>query len=106
MAEIEELKQISRVKGVDQYIIVDQNGKLLAHDIKNPQKASAMVSSCGKNSFAIGKTRLEYVVFSRENKKNIFIFPIGNYYLGVVKQKSINNIAMADNIIKFLKGLL
>ena len=44
----EKFLQISTIKGVDQYIFLDNKGKVAAHDIKDPQKASDMVFSCGK----------------------------------------------------------
>jgi len=105
MAGLEGFKQISRLTGVDQYVLIDQKGRIAAHDIKDARRAADMVYSCGKNLFTIGKTRLRYVVFSRKNQKHIFIFPVGNYYLGVVKQKNMNAFVLADNIIKFIKGL-
>ncbi|MBU2455710.1 MAG: hypothetical protein KJ668_20575 [Proteobacteria bacterium] len=81
-------------------------GKIAAHAIKDPKKAAQIVFTCGKNLYAIGKTRLKCVIFSRENQKNFFIFPVGNYYLGVIKSDNMNNIILADTVIKFLKGLL
>jgi len=106
MTILKEFIKISQIAGVDQYILVDQKGNIAAHDIKYPEKIAGMILSCGQNSFAIGKTQFKYIVFSRKNQKNFFIFPVGNYYLGVVKQKSVNNFVLADNIIEFLKGIL
>ena len=106
MATIEDFMQISKVIGVDQYIFIDHKGNIIAHDIKHPERAAIMVFSCGQNSYGIGKTRLNYVLFPRENKKNFFIFPIGKYYLGVVKEQSINNLDLTTNIANFLNGLL
>lgn len=105
MTTLEEFKLISKLTGVDQYILVDHMGKIAVHDIKDPERLSGIVFSCGKNSYAIGKTGFKYVLFSRKNQKNIFIFPVGNYYLGVIKLKNINNDVLADNIINFLQSL-
>ncbi|WP_300463897.1 roadblock/LC7 domain-containing protein [Desulfobacula sp.] len=98
--------QIATVTGVDQYIVVDHMGQIIAHDIKDPERSAGMVFACGRNAYAIGKTRLKYVLFPRENQKNFFIFPVGNYYLGVVKEHSIDNSVLTDNIMTFLTGLL
>lgn len=106
MPPLKEFRQIAEVTGVDQYIFVDQKGNIAAHDIQNPEQTAAMVFFCGKNSYAIGKTRLNHVIFSRRNHKDFFIFPVGNYYLGVIKEKTINNFVLTENIIKFLKDLL
>ena len=83
MMHSECLPQISKVKGVDQYIFVDHGGKIIAHEISNPQKAGKMVFSCGQNIQTIGKNRFSYAIFSRENKKDILIFFNNTYFLGV-----------------------
>ena len=102
----EAFMQITAVTGVDQYIVVDHKGQIVSHDIKDSERSAGMVFSCGRNACAIGKTRLKYVLFPRKNHKNFFIFPVGNYYLGVVKEQSIDNLVLTDNIATFLIGLL
>ncbi|CCK80568.1 conserved uncharacterized protein [Desulfobacula toluolica Tol2] len=98
--------QIANLTGVDQYIFVDQKGKIATHNIQDPKKTADMVFFCGKHLHAIGKTRLSHVIFSRKNQKDFFIFPFGDYYLGVIKKKSIDNFVLTENIIKFTKDLL
>jgi len=105
MISLNEFQKIIRVDGVDQYILVNSNGNIAAHKIDAPQKAAEIVLTCGKNSSAIGKARFEHLLFSRENQKNFFIFPVGKYYLGVVKQDNINNATLVGNIVNFLKDL-
>lgn len=102
----EKFLQISMIQGVDQYIFLDNKGNIAAHEIKDPQKASEMVFSCGQNILVVGKNRFKYAVFSRKNKKDIIIFPIGNYSLGVVKQKDADTLVLVDLILKFLHELL
>ncbi len=103
MSNIERFTSILNVPGVDQYILVDRTGKIFAHAMPEPKKMAEIVSVCGFQSHAIGKDNFRYVVFSRENQENFFIFPVGKYYLGVIKQKNMNNDALAENIIQFLK---
>lgn len=105
MTTLEEFKKIASIDGVDQYILVDNNQNIITHDIKNPDKVANMITACGKNSITIAKTQLKYLIFSRYCKKNFFIFPVGNYYLGVVKSKNIENFTLANNIDNFLKSL-
>ena len=97
--------QISKVSGVDQFILVNQKGKITAHDIKDPERTGDIVFSCGQKSSRIHKSNSKYSIFARKNQKNIFIFPVGNYYLGVVKLENTDDSVLADNIIKFLKDL-
>lgn len=102
----EKFLQISEIPGIDQYIFLDPKGNIAAHDIKNPKKVSEMVFSCGQNIRAISRKKFKYAVFSRKNKKNIIIFPVGNYFLGVVKQKQADTLVLADTIVKFLHELM
>lgn len=105
MATDKKISDIIKISGVDQYIFVDKKGTIAAHAIKDPQKVARIVHFCGQNSLAIGKTQLKYTIFSRNNQKDLLIFPVANYSLGVVKQKNTNSVALADNIIKFLEDL-
>ncbi len=59
--------QISKVSGVDQYILVDQKGKITAHDIKDAERTADMVFSYGRNSFSINKSKSQYLIFPRKN---------------------------------------
>lgn len=105
MTPLEAFTRISRVPGVDQYILVAPGGQIAAQAIKDPGNVARMVLTCGQNSSAVGRNQFKYLMFPRENQKNFFIFPVGKYYLGVVKSVNMNNITLADNITKFLKSL-
>jgi hypothetical protein len=94
---------ILKVPGVDQYILVDRDGKIFSQAMAEPQKIAEFVSFCGLNARAIGKTHFRYLAFSRENQDHFFIFPVGKSYLGVIKQKDISCTVLVDNILQFLK---
>ncbi len=102
MSLVNDLKRIETLKEVDQFIITDSDGNIVAQRISNPEKTARMVSLCGKNFYAIGKSNFKFCMFSRKKKQNFFIFPVGNYYLGVIKQKEIKNFILADTINNFL----
>jgi len=102
----EKFLQIAKIKGVDQYILLDNKGNIAAQDIKNPKKACDMIFSCGRDIKAIGGNKFKYAVFSRKNRQSIIIFPLGNYSLGVIKQEDTDSFVLADIILKFLHELL
>jgi hypothetical protein len=97
--------QIATIQGVDQYIFVDDKGDIAAHAIKDPLKASAMVFSCCKNIQAVGKNRFKFALFSRENKKDLILFPLGNYYLGVVKKEKTEPLVLVELILRFIREI-
>jgi lipopolysaccharide biosynthesis protein len=98
--------QISEIEGVDEYIFTDNQGNIAAHDMVDPQKVSGMVWACGRDIRAIGRDKFKYAVFSRNNKRDIIIFPVGNYLLGVVKQDKTETLVLVECVLKFLQGLL
>ena len=102
----EKFLQIAKISGVDQYIFIDNKGNIEAQSIKNSQKAAEMVFSCCKNIRAIGRNQFKYAVFSRKNKKNLILFPLGYYSLGVVKQKDIGTLVLVEIILESLQELL
>ena len=106
MAAREEVKNIANLRGVDQYILVHQNGKIADHNLPDPETIAGMIVSCGNTSYAIGKTRFQYLVFPRKSQRDIFIFPVGKYYLGVIKQKETDRFVLANNVINYLTNLL
>ncbi|OGR36142.1 MAG: hypothetical protein A3J80_02995 [Desulfobacula sp. RIFOXYB2_FULL_45_6] len=106
MFNIERFASILNVPGVDQYILVDRTAKIFAHAITDPKKMAEIVSICGVNSHIIGKTNFRYLIISRKKHNNFFIFPVGKYHLGVIKQENIDNSLLAENVIRFLKDFL
>ena len=103
MANIDPFISILKVPGVDQYILVDRDAKIFSQKITAPETTAAMVSFCGLRAHAVGKSGFRYLVVSRETRDHFFIFPVGKYYLGVIKQKDISNAVLVENILQFLK---
>jgi len=102
----DKLLELSGVTGVEKYILVDQSGRIAAHNIKNPEKTGRIILSCAKNSFAIGESCMKYVILNKANQKKIFIFQTGNSYLGVIKQQHISNVTLTENILNYLNDLI
>ena len=105
MATRKDFMKISTLTGVEGYILVDSQAKIAVQDIKDPQTMARITFSCGQNCFAIGRTQFKYLFFSRKNQKDFFIFPLGKYYLGVVKQGHADNSILVDTILKFIEDL-
>ena len=105
MGFFKDMIRVARIDGVKQYILADGDGQVIIHNLKNYQRTGAMISFCGQQSFVLGKSRLKYLTFVRKNQNDLFIFPIGNYYLGVIKQKHIKTVQLTDNVLNFLNGL-
>jgi len=79
------LKQIS---GIKNYIVVEQNGKVLTHDVGNPQKLSSAIlinaMNCNTAKSIAGFTDLEYILLKTKSNEKIIILPFNKGYLGIV----------------------
>jgi len=107
MSIAEVLSHVKRIEGVDGYILLDGQGKVIAcnDDMKAPETFSKMVYACGRSLSSVGKKYFKYASFSRAHNQDILIFPVGNYYLGVVKQAGIRNFKTARAVREFLNVL-
>lgn len=103
MPDFEQFSAILKIPGVDQYILVDRDAKILSRKIAEPEKMAKIVAFCGLKSSAVGKANFRYLAVSRETRDHFFIFPVGKYYLGVIKEKNTGNAFPAENIIRFIK---
>jgi len=106
MPLIKDLKKINTLEGIQQYIVIDHHGNIISQNSKAPETMARILASCGKNFYAIGKSNFKFCVFSRKNKQDFFIFPVGKYYLGVIKQKDINRFVLTDAIVDFLTEVM
>ncbi len=96
---------VARIGGVKHYILVDKEGQVIVHNFKDYQRTGAMIAFCGQQSFVLGKSRLKFLTFTRKSQNDLFIFPVGNYFLGVIKQNHIKTVELTDNVLSFLNGM-
>jgi hypothetical protein len=97
--------RIRRINGIAQYLIVEENGNIAAHNMTAPEKTGEMIFFCGRSSHDLGRNRFRFLVFSRKNKKNLFIFPAGRYYLGVIKDKNTDTTGLVRKLMNLLEEL-
>lgn len=105
MIQTSTLKTIGSLQGVAQFVVADPQGKIIAGNAEQPTRFAKTVGICGKKFAAMGKTGFKYAVFDRKNNCHLFIFPVGKYYLGVVKEQKIKSKILYESIIKFLADL-
>ena len=98
---------IGRVKGVDRYVLVDDRGNILAHDMdgEGPAIPSKLIYLWGQSLSALGGKNFKCASLLRTNNRDVLMFPVGNYYLGVVKQAEMDNAQLAESVIEFLARL-
>lgn len=107
MVSVEAFKRIARVKGIKSYILVRNDGNIAAHNIDDiaPNPLTTVTLKCGRRCTQLKQSDFKCLLFSKKNNENIFIFPVGNYYLGVIKESIIDEIVLIDNIFDFIRSL-
>lgn len=100
------IEKISQLKGVHAYILVNTKARIITHSIQNPDHIAPMISFCGQQARFIGKTKFKYMVFPRDSQRDLLIFPVGNFFLGVIKSKETKAKLLADGILKIINSLL
>jgi len=107
MSIAEALSHVKRIDGVGAYILLDGQGQIITcnDDMKAPEALSKMVYTCGRSLSLVGKSYFNYASFSRAHNPDILIFPVGNYYLGVVKDTGNRDFKTAQTVTEFLNVL-
>ncbi len=96
------ISDLATIKGVDQFIVTDRHGHIIEQRIRHHERMAQLLSACGSCFSAIGKSNFKYAVFERADQAHFFIFQVGKFYLGVVKQINVEN----DTLIKNIKNAL
>ena len=105
MATIDEFLEIATVEGVKNYILVRNDGEIVARDVEEAEALAALALRCGLGADRIGTARYRYLAFRRKGGEDLFIFPVGNYYLGVIKERNIDGARLVDGVQDFIKAL-
>lgn len=107
MAEkpIKGLERISRIRGVRDCILI--SGNRVIHTpgtARTGEKARALLR-CRRHAEQISGTGVQYLLFSRENRAHLFVFPLGRFTLGVTQEKGADSLGLAKKIQNVLKEI-
>ena len=88
MIEVDQLtSRLKQINGIESYLLLDRNGEILAHNIKNPDDLASMITIGGIGSEAImptiGCNHFRYLVFNRMSQRNFLVFPLRQALLGI-----------------------
>ena len=105
------LSNISRIKGVIAFFLVDGKGNVLDRNFSSKMEAGAekkisqAIAACGSIYLSISPRQFRYAAFLRRNNTQILIFPYGKHLLGVVAEAGGQN-SGADRIAKEIFSIL
>lgn len=105
MAKLEDFKKIIEIHEVKNYILVTDTGTIVMHRSPSPETLAGLVVSCGKSCKGPEKWCSGFLMVARQNQENLFVFPVGRYYLGVMKQATASNTSLVKKVLLFLRSL-
>ncbi len=107
--------RILQIEGVENFILMKEDGDIIAHNIntsqEDPESVSTVVLSTGLHSdnlkSIMGFTHFNCLKIVREKKENIFVFPLKNYFLGIFQdpKNDKNSLTLIKNVTNFIYGV-
>jgi hypothetical protein len=110
MATIEDLVTgIQRIQGLGGYVIVNQDGQVLSHNVANVEGLSALIVM-GALSGNIVKTEVgaslfKHFVVVRKTNERLLVFPIGNLCLGLLQRQDTYTPDIVNKVQSMIHGL-
>lgn len=100
------LARVNDIKGVEGCLLVRADGHLLGHLVKNPEKLSSLSAISAKYARGLmdkaGFSYFRLLSFERASGGNFHIFPIDQYYLGVVQSPDFPLTTMVEKVTSLL----
>lgn len=105
-------KQILKIPGIKNYILIKNDGLILAHNVEIDfsEILSSIVVFCGftcnliKNE--MGFSRFNYLKLNPKNNEILLIFPIKHFFLGIVQQPDANTAKLIENVKQFTNKMV
>lgn len=84
------LARINKIEGVAGCLLVKDDGHVLAHLVDGPGDYSSLIAICSKHALTIMETSgfsfFRSLSFAQGKGQGFHIFPLQQYYLGVIQQ--------------------
>jgi predicted regulator of Ras-like GTPase activity (Roadblock/LC7/MglB family) len=103
-------KRISIIKGVDRFALVRNDGRVVTHNMSDPDEFARMVTTCGVSAMTLckplGVSQLKQIILDRPNNCNIIIFQLYKYFLGIQKNGNTDQDAVILEVSHLLRQMV
>ena len=106
------LHDLARLKGmgsVMDYVVVRQDGQVMLHNLEEAEPLATMVRLVAQNCDTLvlppSYPRFRHFLLSRECGRHLLVFPLGNYYLGVIQASGMSSRQAAAEVLDFVQQL-
>ncbi len=97
------------IEGVQSCMLMRKDGQLLHHNFEDPDTVSSLMIIAAMGAEGIkdkaGLSYFRHLVFARAGRNNLFVFPLGRYFLGIVQQPDASSKALTESLMAFLAGV-
>ena len=106
MATLSQLEEIANVEGVSQYILIAPSGKTISQNMTKHLLISPMIKSCLTICKTIQDGQFRHLVFAQDDNRDLFLFPVGQYFLGITKEANYEADLIPTKVYNFLTDLI
>ena len=103
-------QRISQIKGVDRFVLTRQDGQIVTHNLSNPEQLASVVTLGGYGAQAVqdsvGFSPFRYLVCTRPESRNLIIFPLDKYFLGIQQKPDTSQGELVGEVGRFLQHIL
>ncbi|RME38106.1 MAG: roadblock/LC7 domain-containing protein [Deltaproteobacteria bacterium] len=101
--------RMKAIEGVEQFVLVRKDGRIITHNLEDPDELAALATLCGLQAEsiaqALGFTPMDYQVLQRDSGKNVSVFRLDKYFVGVIQQADSPLEELIDRVTRFLRSL-
>jgi hypothetical protein len=109
MASARDFAQLEQLDGISRVLLVQGDGQLINKTTGDGEIYGPLIAASGTQcdtlSADMSGSRYLYLCLERKSGQDILVFPLGRYYLGIIKHAESERQEIIDNVIYFLKNL-
>jgi hypothetical protein len=99
--------QLSEIHGIDQFALVRNDGRIVTHNMFDPDEFASMITLCGRNAISLrkplGVSHLKQLIYSRPRNQDIIIFQLHKYFLGIQQTSDTDQTIVIHEVSRLLR---
>ncbi len=99
-------RRISRIEGVSSFVLVRRDGRVITHNLDDPDDLAALTALCGLQAEGIARTlgfrQIGLMSLRRAEGEHLLLFKLDHYYLGIVQRSDSDSDRLAQDVRDFL----
>lgn len=109
MASAKDFARLEQINGISHAILVRNNGQVLSQASDITAVYAPLIAGsgirCDSLSTDMGGSRYIHFCLEQESGQNVLVFPLGQFYLGIITHPNCERQEIIDQVVLFLKHL-